>query len=380
MRATVAIITTGSKSANASIHRGIWLAKESRNYGIESVVMLLDAKDNRAYAEHCGITDRTCWVSSRSPLSYLEHRNLLQMSEVIHLINPTLAGICASLSSSKVRRLVLSDWDELYESVPGNFADKLRRIFLQQISAALSNCFVFSSKWLRGWYSRQRTRKPCYYIPYGLNGGQVNSLADDSLTNSGKRWIIYLGGLSRAYRKDLKEIVTLANVIVNNDMGIGIIGDGLERGWLEGELRKVLPPEQLRFFGAIPPETVDPILASPHVKACFLPLENTLQNRCRCPNKMFHYAKAAKTVLTNRVGEVIEILNDNAEYYEYENRLSLKKALDLALRKVPHYDYASMSWACRAKDYVKVLQKHCNRIESDNRRSEFDSFDDRLGA
>ncbi len=50
------------------------------------------------------------------------------------------------------------------------------------------------------------------------------------------------------------------------------------------------------------------------------PLNNSEISRSRCPNKIFEYLKYRKAIVTNLVGEVANILEEDAHYFQ-ENSL-----------------------------------------------------------
>lgn len=349
----VLFVTTGTLSTNGSIQRAVHLAKASREQGIEPRIMLLDTAQNREIAERFQVTDLVRWVQGRAPWHYLTWRHELAWCDVLHLIAPTLAGSTLGVLAHFYGYLVVSDWDELYISQNDGGVARLRRRLLQSAVSGVTHAYVFASRALRDWYRSQNGKKPNSYIPYGL---WPPAAAATSVASSGG-WVFYLGSYHRVFRSDLDELITLARLLVPTPFGMMLAGSGQELPRIEAKLRQFLPADRLKICGFV--RDVDETLRDPAIRLCFLPLEDNMQNRCRCPNKMFHYALGSKMILTNRVGEAAELMGDCAEYYHFGDEDSMRTALMQALAKRPSYDFESLSWARRGADYRQFLKKIC---------------------
>lgn len=347
----VLYVTTGSLSSNGSIQRAIHLAKAGRPLGIEPRILLLDTAQNRELAERFQVMDLVRWVQGRAPWYYLTWKHELAWCDVLHLIAPTLAGSALGLLARVYGCLVVSDWDELYLSQNEGGVARLRRRFLHFSATGVTDAYVFASRALQEWYRSQNGKKPNSYIPYGL---WPPASAPTSVASPGG-WVFYLGSYHRVFRSDLDELITLARLLAPTHFGMMLAGSGHELPRIETKLRQILPANRLKICGFV--RDVDETLCDPAIRLCFLPLEDNTQNRCRCPNKMFHYAIGNKVILTNRVGEAAELMGDCAVYYHFGDEDSMQNALILALARHPVYDFESLSWARRGADYNQFLQK-----------------------
>ena len=347
----VLFVTTGTLSTNGSIQRAIHMAKASSERGIEPRILLLDTAQNRELAERFQVKDLVRWVQGRAPWHYLTWRYELAWCDVLHLIAPTLAGSVLGLLARVYGCVVVSDWDELYLSQNEGGVARLRRRLLHLSATGVTNAYVFASRALQEWYRSQNGKKQNSYIPYGL---WPPVAAATSVASPGG-WVFYLGSYHRVFRADLDELITLARLLAPTPFGMMLAGRGQELPRIESKLRQILPAQRLKICGFV--RDVDETLRDPAIRLCFLPLEDNMQNRCRCPNKMFHYALGRKMILTNRVGEAAELMGDCAVYYHFGDEHSMQSALIQGLARRPSYDYESLSWARRGADYRQFLQK-----------------------
>jgi hypothetical protein len=347
----VLFVTTGSISSNGSIQRAIHLAKAGWPLGIESRILLMDTAQNRELAERFQVMDLVRWVQSRAPWHYLTWRHELAWCDVLHLIAPTLAGSTLGVLARFFGYMVVSDWDELYLYQKDGRIARLRRRLLHLAASGVTHAYVFASRALQSWYLSQNGKKPNSYIPYGL---WPPASAATAVASPGG-WVFYLGSYHRVFRSDLDELFTLARLLAPTPFGMMLAGSGQELPRIEAKLRQILPAHRLKICGFV--RDVDETLLDPAIRLCFLPLEDNMQNRCRCPNKMFHYALGGKMILTNRVGEVAELMGDCVEYYHFGDEDSMRTALIQALAKRPSYDFESLSWARRGADYRQFIQK-----------------------
>jgi hypothetical protein len=318
---------------------------------MEVVVMLVDTSENRALVDRSGIGPMVRWVKGRGVRHYLFYFGEVRRCDVLHLIGPTLAGTALALGGRLCGKFVLSDWDELYLAQADSFQGKLRRWLLHYASAVLTGGYIFASLALQKWYADAGGKKPNSYIPYGL--WELKRAPVGRAEAPGPEWVLYLGSYHRVYRTDLREVTRLAQVISESSMGLMLVGQGPELSTVVAAVRERLPVERVKVTGFV--DDVDELLGSSNIRLCFLPLQDTVQNQCRCPNKMFHYAAAGKVILTNPVGEVRAILGTQAEYYDYGDLQSMGLGFERARRRRVEYDYRSMDWSRRAQSYQETL-------------------------
>jgi glycosyltransferase involved in cell wall biosynthesis len=286
-----------------------------------------------------GVADHVAWTDSRWPWQYIAAGRQWNSPDVLHLINVSVVGNSMAIATRNSATWILSDWDEWMSRMPVSLGIRARGLLLELAARRFSDAFVFSSSHLRDLYRRRIPQLPTAYIPYGTNLGDPGPPESFGVSlPSGTPWILYLGSLDRAYTRDLDELLRAATPTRQLGCGLVIIGNGSELPRLKEVLKNALPQEKVIFTGRLPSAGCDAVARHPSIRACFLPISDTLQNRCRCPNKLFHYMGGQKPIITNRVGEVSANLGDLGYYYNYEDTASLSSAIAAAISGKPQYD------------------------------------------
>lgn len=353
----ILFVAAGSFHRNASFIRAAALGGELQRQGHDPVFCFTEAADTRALLEQHGVAGRCVWARSRSPLDFIRLAPRFPDVDFVHLINANLAGEMLGLRLRPGGARVVSDWDEWLSRVPFKTGFHQRLRALEFLARRVSSAFVFSSAYLQSEYRQYLGKTPTAYIPYGLNpSGPMTPGAAARWLREGRRYAMYLGSLHEMYREDLRELLLLAGSCRDLDLDLVVAGDGTERPWLESELARILPADRIVFTGQLSIPELDGLVAEPAVRLCFLPLKDTMQNRCRCPNKLFHYIKGGKPVVTNRVGEPASLLGDLGHYYTYGDGASVTGAVRESLERPPRYDIDSYSWARRASAYIRFLE------------------------
>jgi len=354
----ILFVAAGSFGRNASFIRAAALAGELQRAGHDPILCLTEAADTRALLEQYGVAEKCFWVPTRNPLDFLRIAGQFSGVEFVHLINANLAGELLGIRLRREGAKVISDWDEWLSRVPSGARLRWQRLGMEFLARRISDAFVFSSSYLESEYRPFLGRRPTAYIPYGLNPcGAVTGSAAARWLRKGRRYALYLGSLHELYREDLQELILLARSCSELDLDLVVAGDGSERAWLVAELTKILPDGRTVFTGQLSIPELDGLVAEPSIELSFLPLKDTMQNRSRCPNKLFHYIKGGKPVVTNRVGEPASLLGDLGHYYTYADLASLTTAARGALARPPHYALDDFSWARRASTYVRFLEE-----------------------
>ena len=95
-----------------------------------------------------------------------------------------------------------------------------------------------------------------------------------------------------------------------------------------------------------------------HAHVLLFPIRNTLTNLTRCPSKTFAYAQAKRPVITNRVGEVAEILGESATYISCDAPAFAKaimEAFDCPYLADVDYHIEEQNWDQRAEMLIDTI-------------------------
>ncbi|MBX3731680.1 MAG: glycosyltransferase family 4 protein [Verrucomicrobiae bacterium] len=355
----VLIVGAGYFPANASLIRAAALGGALKRLGQDPVLCLAESPGSRQLLEQHDLVECCRWVPSRNPAHFARAARDFRDVQFVHLINANLVGEVMGWSLRRHGARVISDWDEWLSSMPRGWKAKLKSVLMEWIARRISSGFVFSSTYLQSEYRRHLGALPTAYIPYGFDptGPTSPGLAEQCL-RPGRQYAMYLGSLGALYREDLQELVLLAACCRDLDLDLLIAGNGSERERLEAEIARFLPDGRAVFTGQLTLPVLDGLVPAPAIRFCFLPLKDTVQNRSRCPNKVFHYIRGGKPVVTNRVGEPANLLAEQGRYYEYGNRASLIAAMRDALARPAQYVLEDYTWKRRAETYLRFLQDH----------------------
>ncbi|MCW5559276.1 MAG: glycosyltransferase, partial [Verrucomicrobiae bacterium] len=303
--------------------------------------------------------DRCVWAASRNPLDFARVCGQFEGVDFVHIINANLVGEVVGTRLRKRGARIISDWDEWLSQVPRGTKLKFKFLMMEWIARRISSGFIFASTYLQNEYRKYLRDLPTAYIPYAFNpSGAVEPGLAEKVLRPGRRYALYLGSLSDSYREDLRELVLLAQCCRDLDLDLVVAGDGSERPWVEAEVAKCLPDGRAVFTGQLTLPVLDGLVPAESFRLSFLPLKDTPQNRSRCPNKVFHYIRGGKPVVTNRVGEPANLLGNGGHYYQYGDRASLTVAVREALEHRAAYSVEEFTWARRAQAYVRFLEEN----------------------
>ena len=101
-----------------------------------------------------------------------------------------------------------------------------------------------------------------------------------------------------------------------------------------------------------------------HAHALLFPMRPLLDNLTRCPSKTLAYAQVRRPIITNRVGEIAEMLGDYAIYVEPTPEGFATAIRDVSrLLDIPDVDYhvERHTWSIRADLLLSELDKLENK-------------------
>jgi glycosyltransferase involved in cell wall biosynthesis len=166
---------------------------------------------------------------------------------------------------------------------------------------------------------------------------------------------VYMGNLYPAYDHDLLFQAALQLKSQRKSYPITFLGQGpdLEK-WRTFVKDNDLP--HLDVAGYTIGEELWRRLRHAHV--LLFPIRPTLLNLARCPSKTFAYAQARRPVITNRVGEIPEVLGDKATYVDVTPE-AFAAAIDAAMSRdnLPDVDYGieQHNWSARTDTLLAAL-------------------------
>jgi glycosyltransferase involved in cell wall biosynthesis len=135
-----------------------------------------------------------------------------------------------------------------------------------------------------------------------------------------------MGGLDR--KPEVKLLLGIARWLRDHGSSeqVVVIGRGQFLSMAQRQ-RRAEQLENLEITGRIPWD--DMLLRLRHAGVLLLPLEDSLDNRTRCPFKALQYAQAGRPIIATRVGEIPELLGSAPDYQPFS-----AKAFGRAVQRV----------------------------------------------
>jgi glycosyltransferase involved in cell wall biosynthesis len=210
---------------------------------------------------------------------------------------------------------------------------------------------VVASRYLQDQF-HQRFGLESTYIPYAAY------LPDQPETTSpfSERTAVYMGNLYPAYDHDLLFEAAVRLKARGKRPRITFMGHGpdLER-WRAFVKEKDL--SNLDVAGYTTGAELWRRLRHAHV--LLFPIRPTLLNLARCPSKTFAYAQARRPVITNRVGEIPEVLGERATYIDPTPE-AFATAIEQGMEREQgdvDYEVERQNWGARAETLLAALKK-----------------------
>jgi glycosyltransferase involved in cell wall biosynthesis len=341
-------LSTGSWENNASMVRPRELGKAMVGRGIDVTYAVDDIDYNR---KNLGVDPRANVVFTRGLGKFSQHRNrrrtIAQLKpDFVHVLNPA-PKTCAALWGSTWP--VVGDWDEWPAMRPSGVVRHALERYLDHWLRHRATLIVVASRYLQDQF-QQRFGQRAVYVPYAAY------LPDHPPTTSPftRRTAVYMGNLFPAYDHDLLFQAAVQLKARGKAHPITFLGGGpdLEK-WRTFVKENDLP--HVDVAGYMTGDELWRRLRHAHV--LLFPIRPTLLNLARCPSKTFAYAQARRPVITNRVGEIPEVLGDRATYVDVSVD-GFAHAIDRAMEQdLPDVDYGieRQSWSARADTLLAAL-------------------------
>jgi glycosyltransferase involved in cell wall biosynthesis len=277
--------------------------------------------------------------------------------DVIHVINvglrSFLPGLIYKILHGKKSTLLLLDIDENAYLLKTNLLSRFCTKYYSLICYISSDIVLSASSYLRECVLKYNSKT--YYLPYAGDDDKVIEVKKKNY-DSDDIIIFYLGTYQHNFDIDVYE-KSIIRILNNEKSKLKFIfsGDGPNRLALKKRLSTY---PNVIFTGYLNEEDLHNQMIQ--ADAFILPLRDNEFNRCRCPNKIFIYLKYNKLILTNKVGEVSNILGENAVYFNINDCDDLVlKLLSVDKRNI---DYTGIlkthSWKYRVKEYITILHEN----------------------
>lgn len=349
----VCFTTYGPWQGNAGLLRPKGLGAALIESGVQVTYLVDDMPANRGdLGLHPGA--RIAFVPrSRSVSQLVTRRRALRAvgADVVHLLNPHAKSLAAVAGMGRVQ--ILADWDEPPVLRPFGMARLWLERGLDFWLRHRADHHVACTRWLQERF-RLLYGLDVPYIPHGTYLPPFAAVSA-SASPFAEPTAVYLGTFLPQWDHDIVFEAARLLAAEGRRPAIAFVGNGPDRArWESFCDRHGLG--NVRFLGWMEQAVLERHLAHAHV--ALFPIRDSELNRARCPSKLFAYAQAGRPVITNRIGEVPEILGDGATYVEPTPRAFAAALTEAMIRSdLPDVDFRAErhSYADRAERLLAVL-------------------------
>lgn len=320
----ICFITTGDIKSIATSKRALGLANPLTELGWDVSIIMEDTEENHHRCEmECDAKVKVYYFPHCGCRQEWKYKNAF-----IKEIDPDYIYICAFVTRNIVgighRSKKLVEHSELQTGIPD--IKGLKRILAygyEYYSIIYSDALLNASGYLQKIYGKRagkvfKGKMPMLYYPYAFNTEVINvkniDFREEKFARfSGKTNFVFLGTVTRNYGvftildavEELKDKYDSFNMLI---LGKGRHYDEALRYLHDKDL-----DEYVFMPGFITEEEISDYFS---LAAAFVsPMNDTVQDKARCPSKMYLYLPYHKPIITCKIGEPYEILKDDGCYY-----------------------------------------------------------------
>lgn len=318
--------------------------------GVRVSYIVEDHPVNRAFKDLDPAATVEYVTDPREPGQFARRRRLLKQlrPDLVEVLNPhpkTLLPIWSPIEGARI----VAMWDEPMVLKP---LGVLKRIYEERLAKSLIRRadYHFAATQTLARKLKERYRIDALYMPHAAYLPQyppVTSPFDQPTA-------VYMGNLYPLFDHDV--IFDAARLLAQEGKKppLVVIGHGPERErWRQFIARHRL--DNVMLLGYMSGEELWRRLRHAHV--LLFPIRDTLANLTRCPSKTFAYAQARRPTITNRVGEVAQVLGDQATYIECTPQ-AFARAIDHAMAGPlgdVDYQIERQNWNDRAAALLRAV-------------------------
>lgn len=269
--------------------------------------------------------------------------------DYVHLLNSHAKSVTA-LSGWKHPKIV-ADWDEPPTLRPFGFARRQLEhavdSWLRRRAHVRIACTIYLQQRFREMYGMETVYIP--HAPY---------LTDQPVVTSPftRPTAVYMGTLYPAWDHDILFDAAKLLRQQGKSAPLALLGDGPERAkWTDFIARNQL--DDFTLSGYLTGVELWRHLRHAHV--LLFPIRDTILNRARCPSKIFAYAQAKRPLITNRVGELPQLLGETPIYVgesPADLATAIASAMDAPAAPDVEYRLESHNWSDRAERLLEAIR------------------------
>ncbi|MEC7760320.1 MAG: glycosyltransferase family 4 protein [Pseudomonadota bacterium] len=363
----IVFVTTGDIEDIATSKRAFGMTEPLTALGYRVAILLQDTPTNRSRLAAEAPSAEPHWFSAGPALREmrLKRRLLRQLSpDIVYVGAFGIRNAVLPLRPS--RALYLVEHSELLSAISNtSLKRRVTNFVLEWLAFKAFDGQVCASRYLED-YVRDRlpqnAAERVHYSPYAYSRSTLLPAGGGSRDGAAgrKKRILYMGTLARNY--GIFHIMEAVDRMRRSDPGFEcvVLGKGRHFDEAVGHARALDLGEAIDFRGYVPEEELPGYFSSTDVFVA--PIFDTIQDKARCPSKMFMYVPFNRPVVTSAIGEARELFGaDYPFYFEPDNVDEMAACLTAALETpedwTPPWSADDHEWTARAIAFDSWIDK-----------------------
>ena len=360
---SIAFVTTGDIKDIATAKRALGMANPLFELGWEVHIVIKDTVENKnRITLECNSKINVHYYTGNSFLAELKEKN-----DILNSIECKFIYLCGFVLRNIVRkktgRIFLSEHSELLSEIP-NIPYYKRKLYgyLEKYSVKYSDGLLNASNYLETYFKSYKPKKSLYF-PYAFS---TENLFKKSLKQikpsiqvlSDKKNLVYLGTVRRNY--GIFTMLEAFKYLNKNNLRLIILGAGKHFEEAVDYVEANGLKESVSLMGFIDEEDISDYFS---IADGFLsPMNDTVQDKARCPSKLYMYLPYCKPVITCKLGEPYEVLDNDGFYYKPNNSKNLSTTILKALqtKEIPEI-WKEHTWSYRSNQFDQWISHNFNR-------------------
>ncbi|MDR1895708.1 MAG: glycosyltransferase [Prevotellaceae bacterium] len=368
----ICFVTTGDIVSIATLKRATGMATPLIRSGHEVAIIAMDCENNRERIRLECPDITPLYFPSGNFISEIFHKKRL-----IKSWNPDLVYVCAFVVRNFIHKknmrmkhsCYIVEHSELGSAIRENkWHKKILAWILEWSAIFLFDGQVTASRYLETLFKQKnrkfRRKQPILYSPYAYNKDILlpDPVLSATLKNKygSKKIILYMGSLSLNY--GFLDILKAADILQKkrDDFIVLIIGNGKHKDIGKQYVKEHQLYEYIYFLNYVPEEELPSYF---NIADIFIsPINDTIQDKARCPSKLFMYLPFKKPIVTCSIGEAYELFGENGYYYEWSDTNMLAEIIDMAIDNSNNLKYFieidNHTWEYRTNEFLIWTQTH----------------------
>lgn len=364
----ICFITSKTITTHTTMKRAFGMANPLTDLGHQVTIHLQDSADNREAVARYPAVKATYFQPGSALYERRQKQAFVRQNEfdVIHICG---LGFRNAINPQGINKsLFLMDHVELESSLSEiSLPRKLSLYFLEWKSLLAYEGSIVASRYLEYLFRRRLHRLglrcPILWFPYAYDSYSFaptdNSIAKLRASYPETKLIVYMGGLYQNY--GCFEMLEAARLLQQqrSDFVFLILGKGPEQAIAKKFVQEHSLQEWVKFQGYVPEAELPTFLYGADV--LLSPLHDTVTDWARCPSKILMYMATQKPIVTCRIGEAWEYLQEDGFYYEPNSVASMvatiNKAMSVSHFWMPIYDPNEHTWKKRVNTWLDWIYR-----------------------